>query len=335
MGLRQQMILLLILLLPCLSGCGSGGGGGTPTEKAVTVDYEGRLDQARITGGNSRQISSAAFKGTAGGYGLGGGFKAATASLPDSQARPMLLASVMDAIAPELSGDLSAAAVTDVYKAGVTRAGILSGDCTTTDGGFASYSVSVDTGTGIFSGGIAFNGYCSGGAVFNGSAGISGKGDFLTDPPVVEKVTYTPNLAALTVGLAPFTAAGSMTYVYGTTSVVINMWLNLKDGGTSKVLKMEDMKMLVTAGAGHTLYELVSGRVYHPDHGYVDCRTTGDFMVIDGQDWPSSGTLLCSGSSGSAVMLKALSSTLCAVEADTDGDGAVDYTGGAVGWEAL
>jgi hypothetical protein len=96
----------------------------------------------------------------------------------------------------------------------------------------------------------------------------------------------------------------------------------------------------MSEGTGYVEVEIISGRYYDPDYGYVEVYTEGPLRIDDGDDWPSDGVLVVTGDTGIAggstmARLTALSSTTYQVEADTNGDGTYDWDSGVLYWADL
>lgn len=77
---------------------------------------------------------------------------------------------------------------------------------------------------------------------------------------------------------------------------------------------------------------VVTGRVYHPVHGYVDVSTPVALVVETGQAFPSSGELVVTGANDSKAKLTALSTTAFHIEVDADGNGTYEVDLGTFEW---
>jgi hypothetical protein len=113
------------------------------------------------------------------------------------------------------------------------------------------------------------------------------------------------------------------------------MSIFLKDNKDGKVYWV-DYTMNFWAGSNYVDFG-VSGKYYHPDHGYVVISTSTNFRVYFGSKWPSQGVLILDGKTGIAggstkARLTVVSSTTYRIEADTNGDGVYDWNSGILSW---
>ncbi|HET8759904.1 MAG TPA: hypothetical protein VFN94_02475 [Nitrospiria bacterium] len=113
--------------------------------------------------------------------------------------------------------------------------------------------------------------------------------------------------------------------------LTINMDFASGDGA---VYRASDLILEVTpTGSGDDV--TVTGRVYHPLHGYVDVSTPQPLVTLTGDDYPSSGALVVTGAGNSSARLTALSATTFQIDVDADGDSAYETTVGAFTWGTL
>jgi hypothetical protein len=107
--------------------------------------------------------------------------------------------------------------------------------------------------------------------------------------------------------------------------------LNNNTGETAKTENLVFVNVYVNTFIGTPISSSVSGRVFHPVHGYVDVTTPTPFVFgTVSQAFPDSGELLLTGASGGAgnrtIRATAVNSTLVQLQLDTNGDGTVDNT---------
>lgn len=111
----------------------------------------------------------------------------------------------------------------------------------------------------------------------------------------------------------------------------------LKDTQTEYVYQITDFLLNVSHDSTTTEVAF-SGNFYDPMEGYVSVETTdgSPFVFEDGNEYPSSGQMVVTGTADISARLTALSSTTYQVEVDTNGDGdytdLADYSSGTLTW---
>jgi hypothetical protein len=118
------------------------------------------------------------------------------------------------------------------------------------------------------------------------------------------------------------------------------MTMLLQDNSTGKVYKVEAYTLTLTEQVNYADVELLSGRYFDPDYGYVSITTTTPLRIYVGDNYPSDGVIVVTGNTGIAggstmARLTALNSTTYQIEADTNGDGAYDWNSGVLNWSDL
>jgi hypothetical protein len=321
-------ILCLVFWLTACSGGGSSDSGSSG------ITYTGQTSAAAISEDNAGSLAASALDAGSSNSAFSlNGFAALDGADPGSDAAhgPLLLGiarTLEDAVE---FVDFSAASEPDVSAAAQTRDGTLSGEC----GGSASYSISVDSGTGAFSGSFSFSGYCVGDLTVNGGASFSG--DVNTSTEQLESFTFSFNAITATSGSESVTMNGSISISASTSTMTMNM--TIQDNTTGWTCKVVNYQMIVNDYGTYSEYS-VSGRFFDPDYGYVDLETNQTFRVYAGDDYPSSGVLTLYGEDGSAggrtsAVLTAVDATQCRVEVDGDGDGVYEVTVYPVLWSDL
>ena len=79
----------------------------------------------------------------------------------------------------------------------------------------------------------------------------------------------------------------------------------------------------------------LTGSFYHADYGYVVLATPVLFVIYEGDDFPSNGTLVLTGANGTKAELNAIDYLYCECKSDSDGDGAYEWESGAMLWSDL
>jgi hypothetical protein len=121
---------------------------------------------------------------------------------------------------------------------------------------------------------------------------------------------------------------------YDTVYATMNMMV--RDDQAGEVFMVQNYQVQISEGSGGVEVEMaIDGRYYDPHEGYVDIDTTVTFVIMYGDDNPSSGVLTVTGANNSSARLTAISSTQCLVEVDADGDGTYEYSSGNISWNEL
>ena len=107
-----------------------------------------------------------------------------------------------------------------------------------------------------------------------------------------------------------------------------------QDPNSGKIFWIDNYSITIDEYAGYVELEM-SGRFFHPDHGYVTLSTDQIFVLHDGDEWPASGILIVTGANNSKVKLTANDNVTCSVDVDADGDDAYEWTSGLMNWVDL
>jgi hypothetical protein len=319
------------LILGCGgSGSGSGGSGVGPN----SVTYSGLTTPAEITADNVIAISANTLEtgSIAGGliniYSLDD-----TGRTVEAPYQPYLLG-VSQAVKGAMALiDYDFTAGRDLSAAIQTTGDLIYGKC----GGNASYTIQVDTDTGAFAGQMAFNGFCDEGISISGPATFSGTISQVTSD--FESFTLTFDYVTATSQTESYIMDGRIDYIHSGATGIATLNMAVQDNNLDRIVKVEDYQIVVTDGYNRSELE-IGGRIYDPDYGYVDLETEPVLIINEADEYPSSGALVLTGALGTGggptkARLTALSPTQCQVEADTNGDGTVDYDTGPVSWTDL
>jgi hypothetical protein len=315
-----------------IAGCGSSGGGGGTSG----LSYTGLTTAAAIDDTNASEIAANAY--SSGNRGMVfGAIGSAAVNGPDLQpAGPgrLLLIDVVRIFQHSLEEIDYSAASQNSASALHSASGTIPGAC----GGQGSYAIQVDDVTGAFSGSLTFSSYCEEGTTINGKATFSGTVDL--DSEQLEFFSMHFDSITGTSGSESFTLNGDVDVAVSGGSATMTMDMLIKDNTLDKVYKVEDYHLTVSEGWNYASIS-ASGKFYDPDYGYVTLSTESPLLIYSSGDYPSSGTLVLTGKTGSAggptrARLTAISADTCQIQADTDGDGSYDdYDSGIIPWEDL
>ena len=323
---------LVCVATAALLAFGCGGGGGDSSGSSPSLTYAGLTTQATITEANARDlVAGAADMSESGGAFL----DIAALNDPDQNgddSRSGLLITIAQSFQGAVSQiDLSATTATDMAAAIQSAEETIQGSC----GGSATIRLSLNDQTGAFNGRMTFNGYCEDGATMNGSASISGEADMATEQFKWYQVNF--DYITSSSGSESVTLDGSIRFdmtAYDTVYATMNMMV--RDDQAGEVFMVQNYQVQISEGSGGVKVEIaIDGRYYDPHEGYVDIDTTVTFVIMYGDDNPSSGVLTVTGANNSSARLTAISSTQCLVEVDADGDGAYEYSSGNISWNEL
>ena len=189
----------------------------------------------------------------------------------------------------------------------------------------------MDDVNGTFTGSMTFTSYCNEDTTISGTAGFSGlfnvnTSDFLN-------FALSINMVNLTSGNQSYVIDGDVSVDVSGSPSVASLDMFMKDS-SGEVFWVKDYTLRITEGLDYVDLE-VSGRFYHPTHGYVDLSTITPVRTYNSHEWPSSGVLQIVGGGGTTAQLLAIDENYCQVIADTNGDGYDDYDSGQMSWNDL
>lgn len=304
-----------VVLLLMVVGCGgsSGGGGGD------NLDYQGNREAAEITSDNAQELAASAYDSSS----LEGPFGAIN-SLTDSTStaavvphgRPAMLGVSQALETALLKADPGAVAGTAASRAVVNVSETISGAC----GGSASFSIEADDSTGRFSGSFTFNSYCEDDTTLDGRASFQGRIDPQTE--ALQSFTFSFSSLSGSGDGESYRLNGSMGVSVDAADnrTVLTMDLLFEDTVADETLWLRDFRISVTERSAYDEID-ISGRIYHPVHGYVDIHTDSAFRVYSGDDYPSQGVFSLTGADNATIQMTVISNLQYQVVADLDGDG--------------
>jgi len=312
----------VVLCVGMLAACGGGGGGGG---SEPSVPYTGLTTQAKVTTANAQDFASLAMGGadleSVGGFAgrqvYGEGEPGLQGPLPTAWL-------LQDFVLQRL----------DINRASRIAAAVQElrdeepGPC----GGSMAINIKVDDQTGSFSGSISFRNYCDEG-VLNGGTNFSGTINMAMGTP--EYMTMSFGSLSFADASTRMTMGGNLSFDFrGYPTTIFGMSANVRDDVGGKTYRFLNYFVSTTETADGATLD-TSGLCYHPDYGYVDFRTEELLHIGFADTYPSSGSIRGEGSDGTWVLLSALSSTECQLQADTNGDGTLDWDSGPILWDDL
>jgi hypothetical protein len=117
---------------------------------------------------------------------------------------------------------------------------------------------------------------------------------------------------------------GTLTWVndYGDDSETMTMNLVLLDGDTGKTYWFDNYQV-ETTNYENGITQVIEGRYYDYDYGYVDVSTPESIFTYYYDSWPSDGVFLCEGSNGTWARL-VFGVDITWLQVDINGNGTVD-----------
>ncbi len=310
----------LFILVITIAGCGGGGSSSGPSTP-TGLSYTGLSTPATVTPSNADTLAGTGLYGTTAGDTMALSLSSGSGAEEKIKHNLIGLGQTLTTVAKTVDPDSAATPAASKAMSSVSES--RDGTC----GGSSSYSITYDDTNGAFSGDMTFTSYddCNGGTI-SGSVNFSGT----LDPQSQEPGTFTfsfDNLSS-TVGQNTQRLSGTMsvrtisTYSY---TVTCNMFYEIN---SATVCKLENFVM--------TYDELVnppsvsiSGRAYHPDHGYVIFSTPTALRIYSTSEYPHAGSVLLTGKNGSSGGATGARVTFTGVndygiEVDSTGDGTYD-----------
>lgn len=324
-------IIVILLFTLFLISCGGGGGGGD--EGTLAISYTGIMDEAAIDETNATALATESYTNGILGNSMSG--IAASQTEPDESIHHPRMLKVSNVLKASLFNvDLTSQSSGNFVSTVTTEADTLSGTC----GGSASYTISVDDQTGDFSGSFNYNNYCEGGVIISGSVDFAGQYDVNAQQFLTFEFSF--NNLSTTLGGDSVTIKGTISFDSSDYPIItLTMTILVKDSSINRVYWVKDYQLILTDEVGYVDID-ISGRFYHPDHGYVTISTEQVLRLYELDDYPSSGILLITGKTGSEggrtrARITFHSASTYQVEADTNGNGTYDFDTGVSNWSDL
>lgn len=282
-----------------VSGC-SGG-----SSSADNPGYTGVTTQAVVTSSNAKALSADAYSG--------GQISASSVGLAKIAADGE--AALLAPTARTLTDS-----ITRIFAASRTLAKTLAANATIKDtiagyGGSMSYTISLDSQSGAFSGTITFNQFqeTATSPIITGNITFSGVYDQATSSFSSMNISIS-SLSASSGGKS-FTLSGSESFSRSGSTETLTLSVVLTNNQTGFTYWARDYALTVT-GSSLTL----TGTYYDPIHGYVVISTITPLTVSSADARPTAGQLLFTGASGTRARLTFTGSGYV-VEVDTTGNG--------------
>lgn len=324
---RRITIGLLFFVCCALLACGGGGsGGGSGGDSSLT--YSGATTPASLTADNTDTLIAESFQGALTNdsmvpFAAMAGEGAVNDNESISTPITLNLQSVFaDSLSQVINTPQEGRAAT--LSAAAMQTSTVNGDC----GGTATYSVNYDESSGVFSGSFSYNSFCSGVVNLSGSATFSGRIDNSTGHFDYFSFTFS-NLTTTADGQTN-TVSGSLECDFQGSDVTITTDMVVYQSSSGHTCWLNNCTVQVSGSQME-----ISGRFYHPVHGFIDFITLEPLTISGTGQFPSAGIIEFTGAQETEARLTAISATHCRVTADTDGDGENEYDSGEIFWTEL
>lgn len=321
-------------LLYGIAGC-SGGGGGGGDDGGDGLTYSGLTTPAELSEQNAEDISGGAF-----GAGLIGDGMTGFSSL-DRNSDEQWVGNFRTVKVPQILKNSIHLIDYATPAAGAAQAALdttmeetIEGNC----GGSMSYSVRADDVDSTFSGSFTFSAYCNDGTEINGSASF----EVRMNPETEEFIEAYLSFETLSGGGLTLDGEIEIDFTASPDEVIFNAYG--QDPGSGKVYWIENYRITIDEVDENQDENVdfvqieISGKFYHPDHGYVTLSTTEPFVLHTDNEWPASGALVVTGANNSRAELVANNENTeyyCTVKLHLEGDEEPEWNSGPVSWDEL
>lgn len=333
----NRIIPLSIKALLCsisltLISCGGGGGGGGSAYP--NVQYTGATNQATTTDDNASDFPVTMLEGSTSSNEsnpFAAAIEGSTSTTQNAQHTAML-----SILAKQLTNDISTQQLNSDNSQVSAVTQIINGTCATNPG---SVNITDNSTSTNLSGSYTYSNYCVGsigsGAEIevHGKMSYSGSLFLAGDQPVFQSMTISVEYLKLTVRTSSETVSeefsGSMTLTFdGTTAnnvTGLTVTTNFEANGLT--YKIENLVVDTSSGLN------ISGRFYHPTHGYVDVTTTTNFnLVSTNPDKYCAGTLTLTGAGGDVIEFTDTSTNCTAYDVCVTPDGGAPSCQTGLAW---
>ncbi|WP_455210606.1 hypothetical protein [Kaarinaea lacus] len=250
------------LLILLATGCG-GSGDSSDGGGISGPSYSGTTTQATIDENNAQTLAIAATD---------------SANTGDNQEQ---MGALFDNVFTNLQSQ----------KAGISAQSTVSGNC----GGRATYPDNVDQQSNPITGTIYFYNFCLEDSQ-SGQLIVNGQISFIAQVDNNELISMAIELNDFVIAYNGDTVTINSTVAFSQNGVLFETSTDFI-GSEGQTLRVEN---LMISGDPFNGVTISSGRIYHPDNGYVDISTTDAlvFGCVNGNGKPQSGTVLLEGSGG-------------------------------------
>ena len=299
---KLHKITTVMVLFLYLIGCG-GGGGGSGNDG---IKYTGKTTPAVIDDTNAAILAESTVSGTS----TGSSFVLARGQ--EAQPAPTILD-----VARILSNSLTQLDLTPPSSDLASRT-VSDEDDIPCSSGKIHYKLKIDDVTGDFSGTFNFIKCVEGDTTMNGQTDVKGRINLSS----AEFETFNFNFNPMTIdsGTESYTMSGTVRTSFSGNTSTIRMNVRSRNNNTRLVEWINNVTITAT-DFGSFLEMTITGRYYHPEHGYIDIETIDPLRINNFDQFPSTGQIIITGDGGSKARITAISYTQYSLEVDPEGDG--------------
>jgi len=203
--------------------------------------------------------------------------------------------------------------------------GATSSDTVQCDSGTITRTLTVDLATGDFSWTWFYDACVISGFYSNGTMDVIGKLDLYTGEVLqINKILLIDLTEAY--GTESYTYSGQVEFPLATSADEQLINYMVRNNYSGSVYLYENYRFVVIDCVSD--YEItLTGRLYHPDHGYADISTQSTLHLLPDADWPHIGILSASGINSSfEIDCEGVSSVTYTLSVDTNGDGSPEIS---------
>lgn len=294
-SIQKLAKILLAGLTITLISCGGGGGGGT---SYPNIQYSGVSTEATITDANAPDFPVPMLEGS-----TSSSEANPFAIISSSKAQSAQHSSMLNILSEQIKSDVLAQQNNTGSNLVTAATQSENGTCDPNPGSITITDNSTSTN---LSGSFTYNNYCISNLgsssiddiTLHGKISYSGTLFLSGNQPVFQSMTITVEYLKFTVGSISEEFSGSMTITFDGTTFNNITGLTVSTNFKANGLTYKIENLVINASSVLN----VSGRFFHPTHGYVDVTTTSNFTKVGvNPDEYCGGSLRLEGSNGDII----------------------------------
>lgn len=192
------------------------------------------------------------------------------------------------------------------------------------DGGTASLTININDATGYFTGAITYSQFSEDGVTLDGTSTISGQYSIAYD--AISSFSFSLNALEFdfySAEILTLTGTLDWTMDFEDDTESLTMDMIILDEEVEKTYWFDNYH-IVTVMYDNGISQIITGRYYDYDFGYVDISTPASIFTYYDDSWPVEGIFRCDGSNGTWARLVFDDETTL-LQVDSNGNGTIDY----------